>query len=213
MNTSKASYERAEELFKEGSISKADLAQLNAQLSNDEYQLVCSESALRDYKLQLKQLLEIEDTEEMDLCLNEINEQNIIKELPNVEEVYRKAAQLRPEIKSGKLSIENSKISMSIAKSGYLPTVSLNASTGSTTNSSSTNSWGKQFKLGWNNMIGISLSIPIFDNRQNKSAVEKASVQYQNSMLELINKQKELYKSIEGFWLEATNAQKAISRR
>lgn len=208
LNTSKASYERAEELFKEGSISKADLAQLNAQLSNDEYQLVCSESALRDYKLQLKQLLEIEDTEEMNLCLNEINEQNIIKELPNVEEVYRKAVQLRPEIKSGKLNIENSKISMSIAKSGYLPTVSLNASTGSTTNSSSTNSWGKQFKLGWNNMIGISLSIPIFDNRQNKSAVEKASVQYQNSMLELINKQKELYKSIEGFWLEATNAQK-----
>lgn len=208
LNVSKASYERAEGLFKEGSISKADLAQLNAQLSNDEYQLVSSESALRNYKLQLKQLLEIENNEEIDLCLTDIDEQSIIKKLPNVEEVYRKAVQLRPEIKSGKLDIENSKINMSIAKSGYLPTVSLNASTGSTTNSSSSNSWGKQFKLGWNNMIGISLSIPIFDNRQNKSAIEKASVYYQNSMLELINKQKELYKSIEGFWLEATNAQK-----
>ena len=41
------------------------------------------------------------------------------------------------------------------------------------------------------------LNIPIFDNRQNKSAVQKARLQYDSSLLDLINKQKELYKNID----------------
>ena len=62
-------------------------------------------------------------------------------------------------------------------------------------------------KYGWNNMIGLNINIPIFDNRQNKSAVQKARLQYDSSLLDLINKQKELYKNIESLWLDATNAQ------
>ena len=62
-------------------------------------------------------------------------------------------------------------------------------------------------KYGWNNMIGINLSIPIFDNRQNKSNVQKAKLQYNTSQLELVNKQKELYSTIESLWLDALNAQ------
>ena len=59
LQVSRATYERGVELFNEGSISKADLAQLEAQVGNDQYQLVTAESSLRDYKLQLKQLLEL----------------------------------------------------------------------------------------------------------------------------------------------------------
>ena len=59
LEVSTATFNRAQELFKEGSISKADLAQLEAQESNDKYQLVTAESSLRNYKLQLKQLLEL----------------------------------------------------------------------------------------------------------------------------------------------------------
>ena len=62
-------------------------------------------------------------------------------------------------------------------------------------------------KYGGNNMIAISLSIPIFDNRQNKSNVQKARLQYSNSQYELQSKQKELYSTIETLWLDALNAQ------
>ena len=43
LEVSQATYERGKELFKEGSISKADLAQLESQVSNDQYQLVTAE--------------------------------------------------------------------------------------------------------------------------------------------------------------------------
>lgn len=207
LEVSKATYERAQELFKEGSISKSDLAQLEAQVSNDQYQLVNSESSLRDYKLQLKQLLELDGTDEMDLIIPTLDETTIMQLLPNQQDIYQAALQQRPEIQSSKLNIENAKLAISSAKAGYLPTISLSASTSSMTNNASQSNWAEQMKYGWNNMLGVTLSIPIFDNRQNKSAVQKARIQYNSSQLELTNQEKELYKTIETLWLDALNAQ------
>jgi len=207
LEVSKATYKRGQELFAEGSLSKADLAQLEAQVSDDQYQLVTAESTWRNYKLQLKQLLELDGSEEFNLVLPELNDENILKMLPSQTDVFQAAMAIRPEIQSSRLSIENAKLGISAAKAGYYPTISLSASSSSTTNSASTNNWAQQMKYGWNNMIGISLSIPIFDNRQNKSNVQKARLQYNTSQLDLINKQKELYSTIEGLWLDALNAQ------
>lgn len=207
LETSKATCQRAEELFNEGSISKSDLAQLQAQVANDQYQLTSAQSSLRSYKLQLKQLLELDGTDEMDLVLPKINEDNILKLLPSQTEIYQAALSVRPEIKNTFLNTEYAKLALSSAKSGYLPTISLSASTAGNTNSASKYNWAQQMKYGWNNMIGINLSIPIFDNRQNKSNVQKARLQYNTSILQQTDKQKELYSTIETLWLDALNAQ------
>lgn len=207
LETSEVNFKRGEELFKEGSISKADLAQLESQVGNDKYQLVTSESTLRNYKLQLKQLLELDGTDEMTLALPTLSDEQVMKVLPSQADVYQTALTTRPEIQSGQLSIDNAKLGIKTAKAGYMPTISLSASSSSTTNSASTNNWAQQMKYGWNNMIGVSLSIPIFDNRQNKSNVQKAKLQYSNSQLNLATKQKELYSTVETLWLDALNAQ------
>lgn len=207
LETSEANFKRGEELFKEGSISKADLAQLESQVGNDKYQLVTSESTLRNYKLQLKQLLELDGTDEMTLALPTLSDEQVMKVLPSQADVYQTALTTRPEIQSGQLSIDNAKLGIKTAKAGYMPTISLSASSSSTTNSASTNNWAQQMKYGWNNMIGVSLSIPIFDNRQNKSNVQKAKLKYSNSQLNLATKQKELYSTVETLWLDALNAQ------
>lgn len=207
LEVSEATYKRAVELFKEGSLSKSDVAQLEAQASNDKYQLVTAESSLRNYKLQLKQLLELDGTTEMILDLPELNDEDVMAALPNQIDVYNTALTSRPEIQSSKLSIDNAKLGIKTAKAGYLPTISLSASTSCMTNNASTNNWAEQMKYGCNNMIGINLSIPIFNNRQTKSAVQKAQITYSSSQLDLINKQKELYSTIETLWLDALNAQ------
>ena len=207
LEVSKATYERAKELFNQGSISKADLAQLESQVGNDEYQLITSESSLRNYKLQLKQMLELDGTAEMELELPVLDDAKVMQLLPSQEDVYQTALANRPEIQSSKLSIDNAKLAISSAKSGYFPTISLSASTSSMTNNSSQNNWVQQMKYGWNNMIGLNISVPIFNNRQTKSAVEKAQFQYNSSLLNLQDKQKGLYTDIETIWLDALNAQ------
>ena len=64
INVNKESYkssleneERGKEMVKIGKMSQADLAQLTAQRAQDEYSIVESESNVKNYKRQLKELL------------------------------------------------------------------------------------------------------------------------------------------------------------
>lgn len=207
LETSQATLEQAQSMFEEGDLSKADVAQLEAQMENDRYQLVTAENALKNYKLQLKQLLELDGTEEMELEMLTISDEKATAILPAQADVYSQAVASRPEIKSSRLSIENAQLAIKTAKAGYMPTISLSAATSTRTNSGSTRNWGQQLKLGWNNSIGLQLNIPIFNQRETKSAVEKAEINYSTSQLDLADKQKELYATIESLWLDAQNAQ------
>lgn len=54
---------------------------------------------------------------------------------------------------------------------------------------------------------GVTLSIPIFDQRETKTAVNKAILQRQNYELDLRDKQTTLYSTIENYWLQAYNNQ------
>ena len=121
--------------------------------------------------------------------------------------MYISALSLRPEIEASKLNVEASELGIGIAKSSYLPTISLSAGIGTNHTSGSDFTFGEQVKNGWNNSIGLSVSVPIFNNRQTKSAVQKAKLQYETSMLSLLDEQKTLYKTIEGLWLDANSAQ------
>ncbi len=207
LEVSQATYARAQELFKQGSISKVELAQLESQVGNDSYTLVTSESALRNYKRQLKQILEISEAEEMSIHIPTIDDARILTALPSQTSVYAAAAETRPEINSGKTNVEYAQLGIKSAKAGYLPTLSLSASIGTSTYSGSNYAWGNQMKNGLNNVVGLSVSVPIFDNRQNKTNVAKAKIAYNTSLLELQTKEKELYSNIETIWLDALNAQ------
>lgn len=206
LEVSKAQRDRGKELLTAGSLSKADLAQLESQVSSDQYQLVTAQASLQNYKLQLKQLLELDGEQDMALELPSLSDEKVSNPLPDKTDIYYAALSLRPEIKSSKLSIQNADLNIAIAKSGYYPTISLNASSSTNNNSSSSFAFGNQLKSGWNNTVGFSLSVPIFSNRETKSAVEKARLQRNDSELALINEQKALYKTIESLWLDANSA-------
>lgn len=207
LTVSEAQQERGKALLDAGSIAQSDYAQLEAQVSTDKYQLVTAQATLQDYKLQLKQLLELDGEEEMQVYLPELSSENVLTPLPSKTDVYRAALVLRPEIESSKLNVEASELGINIAKAGYMPTVSLSAGIGTNNTSGSDFTFAEQMKNGWNNSIGLSISVPIFNNRQTKSAVEKARLQRETTTLVLQEEQKALFKTIEGFWLDANSAQ------
>lgn len=207
LEVSRKEFERGQELFNAGSIASSDLAQLEAQVSNDNYQLVTSQTTLQNYKLQLKQLLELDGDFEMDLFLPPLDDSSVLIPLPTKDDVYQTALNLRPEIESSKLNIEASDMNIKIARAGYIPSLSLSAGIGTTNANGNDFSFSEQVKQNWNNSIGLTLSIPIFNKRQTKSAVNKAKLQRQTSELDLMDNQKTLYKTIESLWLSANSAQ------
>ena len=209
LETAKKNEERGQEMVNVGKMSKADLAQLSAQRATDEYNIVETRSQLLNYKLQLKQLLEITDETEFDVAIPEITDTMVLKEVPTLQGVYEQALLNRPEIERSKLAIKSSDVNLSVAKAGWLPTVSMTGSFGTRTNSLSSNGWGKQMKTNFDAMAGVSVSVPIYDGRSTKTSVNKAKIQQLSAQLDLLDQQKTLYSTIQEYWLNAqTNQQK-----
>ena len=67
--------------------------------------------------------------------------------------------------------------------------------------------WGQQMKTNFDAGVGVSLSVPIFDGRQTKTAVNKAVIQRRQAELDLQNNEKQLWSTIEGYWIDATTNQ------
>ena len=88
-----------------------------------------------------------------------------------------------------------------------MPTVSLNAGVMTSTSSMSDNAWGTQMKNNFSLGGGVTVSIPLFDNRQTKTAINKAKLQKQSYLLDLQDKQTTLYSTIENYWLQAVTNQ------
>ena len=176
---------------------------------SDEYTLVESESNLANYKLQLKQLLEITGDEPFDIAIPATTDEQALAEIPSLGSVYETALSFRPEIQNSELSLKSSDLQMKIAKAGHLPTLSMTGGLGTSTESTNTNEWGSQMKTNFDASLGASISIPIFDNRKTKTAINKAKIQREQALLDILDKQKQLYSTIEGFWLDAnTNQEK-----
>ena len=209
LETSQRNEERGRELVEVGKMSKADLAQLSAQRATAEYDLVQAESTLANYKLQLKQQLEITGDQSFDIDVTAANDQQALTTIPAMTDVYEQALLLRPEIKNTELALKASEVQLKIAKAGHLPTVSLTGGLGTSTSSNNSKEWGQQMQTNFDASAGIGVSIPIFDQRKAKTAVNKANIQRELALLDQQDKQKKLYATIEGFWLDAqTNQQK-----
>ena len=207
LETSKKNEERGKEFVKVGNMSKADLAQLTAQRAQDEYNVVLAESTLKDYKRQLKQLLQITDQDEFDVVVPTTTDEMALQTIPTVPTVYDAALSYRPEIQNAQLGIKSSDLSIKIAKAQRMPTIGLSASASTSTTTMSSNAWSKQMKNNFVTGAGVTLSIPIFDQRETKTAVNKAILQRQNYELDLRDKQTTLYSTIENYWLQAYNNQ------
>lgn len=207
VEVSDAQRKRAKQLLDAGSIAQSDYAQLESQYSTDKYQLVVAQTNLDNYKLDLKQLLELDITEDMDLVIPALADADVLVPLPDKQTVYNTSLAVMPEIRSSELSIGIAELEKKKAKAAYWPTLSLNAGIGTGHLSGTDYAYGSQLWDRMNESVGLTVSIPIFTNRSNKTAVEQAKLQVITSQLEHLNTQKQLLKTVEGIYLDATSAQ------
>ena len=204
----KENLKQGKEKFEVGKVARSEVAQLQSQVDNAEYQLVNSRAQLSQFKLQLKQMLEITDGSEFAIETPETSDALALTPVASVNEVYNAAVMRRPEIESSRLSAESSELAVKIAKAGYYPTISLNAGAGTSNSDNTGNGFGHQMKHNLNCSMGVTLSVPIYDNRNTKSNIQKAKIQQATSRLQELNAQKELYSTIESLWNDANSAQK-----
>ncbi len=86
-----------------------------------------------------------------------------------------------PQIRRGELGIEAAKLEEKSARAGFFPSISLSASVGTGHMSNNDFESGSQIWNRFNENVGLTLNIPIFSNRKNRTAVNKAKIALNDS--------------------------------
>lgn len=203
---SKENEERGKTMVEVGTFSKADLSQLIAQRANDEYNVVAQQGNLLNYTRQLKQLLEITD-EDFEIAIPDSLDGDALAEIPGLQTVYERALTSRPEIKGKQLTVEAGELSIKQAKAQYLPTIGLSGGISSNVTTMNSNAYGTQLKNNLAGGVGVTINIPIWDQRQTRTAVNKARISLESNQLALQNQRTQLYSTIENYWIQASTNQ------
>ena len=207
VETSKQQMELAAEQLKAGYIAPSAYSQMESQYWSDKYSLVTAQNLLNRRILTLKQLLELDVDYDFQVDYPDINDATVMTPVPTSSYVYHKALTVMPQVKSSELSVQSAQINEKIARAGSIPSISLSAGLGTGNNSISTDAFSSQLSKNFTQNVGLSISIPIFNNRSAKSATEKAILQTSTANIALQSTQKELLSSIETLYQEATGAQ------
>ncbi len=206
LELSRKNIERGEIMLKVGSMNETDYAQLLTDEATANYDLVAAKTALRNKYVELKQLLEIADDTELNIDPTPLENDALMNAIPTVGEVYIAAMAIRPEIAASNLLVESAKINERIAKSGFLPTLSLSAGVGVSHVSSSSYALSQQLRNNYNNTIGLNLSVPIFSRFENRNAVAKSKNATRYATLNYDDESKNLYQTIESLHTNTQNA-------
>ena len=139
-----------------GALTKSNLLEIKTQLANDEFNLVTSENQLEIARLNLAQLLDI-DNESFDIKEPELDIENLKIDSYDEGNLYEMASQNMPEIKSAQLNVQSAKKGYQISKGNYSPTLTLSAVIFTGTSSVAQNPNFDQYQISGfrNDSIGV----------------------------------------------------------
>ena len=202
---------RAKILYESGYISESNYAQVQSQYSNDKYSLVQARNSQNTLVLQLKQLLELGINEDLEIKFPELDDSQVLKPLPSKQDVYNTALKVMPEVENGDINIDIAQSELLIAKAGLLPSLSVGASMSSGYNSINSEMYTTQVANKFNQNVGLSLNIPIFNKKEVKSSISRAQIGIETAKLNKADIEKTLLTEVETAWLDAGSAQERFS--
>lgn len=194
----------AKERYGLGAIANSDYLQVKTQLASEELTLANAVNNLKMAKVTLMQLMEYPVDESFEIARPDMDV--IISTIPAADAatVYEEALQVKPRIKNAEINRESSEVDLDLAKGGFYPSVSMNA--GLSTGFTQAAEMGSQLKSGFSPSVGLSVSIPIFRNNQNKSSVARSKYGITTAELDELNTKNQLRKEVEQAVLDAQSA-------
>ena len=212
---------RMRTLVEAGSVPVGNLLEVEAQAASEEASVVNGSNALDLAYLELAQMLELDSVSGFEIEIPEIDAPDSSFSLPPVSVVFSDALNVMPQIKSANYQLKSSEVSLKLARGAKSPRLSLN---GSFNTSFSDNRkkilgiepggdlqyapypMGEQLADNRNWMIGLGLTIPIFNGWQIQKEVNNARIGIQSAQLQFEREKKSLYKEIQQAWADARAA-------
>ena len=209
LSASEKEVERAKARLDAGTIALSDYTEAQSQAATNKYAIITAKNTYQQYIIALKQLLELNPTQDIEIETLSNDVDYITLELDKIA-IYNKALGILPEVNASKIGVEVSEKDLDIAKGAYLPSLSLVSSLGSGYTSVNDNNFSDQFNVNFNQRVGLSLNIPIFNRNQTKAAVQSAQINIEKAQINQQLTEKEVYKKVETAYQNAVSAQEQL---
>ncbi len=221
LSVTREQIERTRTLVDAGSLPAGNLLEVEAQAASEEASVVNSANALDLAYLNLTQLLDLDSVSGFEIVIPEIEAPDSSFSLPPVSVVFSDAMNIMPQIRSANYQLKSSEVALKLARGAKSPRLNLN---GNFNTSFSDNRkkilgvdpvtgiiyesypFGEQLTDNRNWMVGLGLSIPIFNGWQIQKEVNNARIGIQSAALQLESEKKVLYKEIQQAWADARAA-------
>lgn len=207
LRLSNVQLERQQALLEGGKVPEVDVIQAKAQVAQNEVQVVNSENDYTTSIIELAKLLKLDNLTGFDVMPIDDDTMTLL----NAEEVYRNALSNYPAISAARQAIKVADDGITLAKSGYLPTLSFNAGLGSsyyTVSGDDTKKFSSQMRDNFSKNLGFSLNIPIFDAFSTRNQIRQAKVRKLSAQIQLEQQQSELHRAIRLAYQQAVGAEK-----
>lgn len=204
----KLQIERTQKLVNAGSVAMTNLLDLKAQLANEESNVVSFQSTLDINRLNLVQLLNDSAIQRVELERVQVPAPAANTLGVSISEVYRKAVEIQPLIKSADYKVLSAGKSVDVAKALLLPSLSLGGSWSANQSNALTTSYFEQLDNTQNKVVSLNLSIPIFSKLSNKTRISQANLQKVNAEIEANRARLTLRQNIEQAYVNMSNSAK-----
>jgi len=199
----------ADERVKLGAIARSDYLQVKSQLASEKQTLANAQSLLDIDRVTLMQLMELPVLPNFSIDHPEFANLFSKNLTPNADSVFGIALAIKPQIKSAELNKQSAQLNVNVAKADLQPQLSLNA--GINTGYTSINNdlaYAYQINNKISPSVGLTLSIPIYQNKKYRSKVEIAKIGTQTAELNETDTKNQLRKAIEQACVDVTTAEK-----
>ncbi len=204
--------ELANERLNLRAISQADFLQIQSQYASEKSSQANSAKQLLISRLNLMQLLEIPVNDSFEIVRPVIDDLILLNLPVESESTYQHALEIRPEIKSAVVQKQVAGYDLKIAEGSFMPVLSVNAGLNTSYNSLAEGlKYASQLDRNLSPSISLSLSVPIFQQKQNRTQISLAKISIASAEINETEVRNQLRKSIENAWAEAISSIDALN--
>lgn len=200
---------RLTEMAASGKASRAEVSAQEASLAQSRLSATQASNNLSLAVLDLTQLLELPSPEGFRIARPSVEGLETAI-LMDPEAIYAEAVQVKPSIKAEEIRLDYASKNIDLARSSYLPSVSLSGGLGTNYYTSSgfpAAGFGSQLKNNFSQYVGLNLNIPIFNRFSTRNQVRGAKLSFDSQEIMLENTKKSLYKEIQQAYYNAVGSQ------
>ncbi|MBL0336715.1 MAG: TolC family protein [Chitinophagaceae bacterium] len=204
LSTSEGQLTQGQQRYDAGSIANKELLQLQSQVAGDRYNLIRATNNFRLNTVILKQLLFLPTS--IDFAVTVPGNFPVPTTVYPLPDAQQEALQSRPEIKNREVLVRIAQTDMQKMRAMFKPTISMQAGLGTGYSDAQSAKFLSQLGNNVYQSLSISLSVPIYTRRVNKTNINKSDIRLQQSRLLLYEAKAILNQQVEQTYINLQNA-------